>query len=83
MAIDRSTEYAARILIVLNQMFDEDSEHFLDLRKESEDPTAFFHALANIAPNMLYQQITGETPNSLEFNHIANQLCFQYSKIEG
>lgn len=46
---------------------------------KGENPTHFTHALANIAPAHIFNQLTGENKSSLEFNHLANQLCFQYS----
>lgn len=46
-----------------------------------ENLTDFFHALANVMPNMAYNQIMWKKLNALEFNHFANHLCFQYLKI--
>lgn len=46
-----------------------------------ENLTDFFHALANVMPNMTYNQIMWKQLNALEFNHFANRLVFQYSKL--
>ena len=45
---------------------------------DDENMTDFMHALANVAPTMIFNGLTGANKNHLEFNHIANQLCFQY-----
>lgn len=46
-----------------------------------ENLTDFFHALANVMPNMAYNQIMWKKLNALEFNHFANHLVFQYTKL--
>jgi hypothetical protein len=60
---------------------DEDSENYIDPKElqEGDNLTHYIHALANLSPSVVYEQITGEKVNGLEFNHIANRLCFQYS----
>lgn len=65
-------------------MFEEDSENHLDLEQlqEGDNLTHFIHALANLVPAHFYNKITGASENGLSFNHIANQLVFQYSKKE-
>jgi hypothetical protein len=75
-------EYAVKIAAQLQEIFNEGSENYIDLQKLMTDNTAtdFMHALANIVPAMVYNKLTGEELNSLDFNHIANKLCFQYSK---
>jgi hypothetical protein len=73
--------YAAQISTVLSELFDEDSVHYIgDLEKI--DLTQFFHALASAAPARIFNKLTGSNKNLLEFNHIANQLVFQYSNKE-
>jgi hypothetical protein len=66
------------------ELFDEDSESDFHIDQqelqEGDNLTHFFHALANIMPTHLFNKITGDDKNNLEFNHIANQLVFQYSK---
>ncbi|MCY1720184.1 hypothetical protein OU798_07510 [Prolixibacteraceae bacterium Z1-6] len=65
----------------IGSMFEEDSEWNIDQEElmEGDNLTHFFHALANVAPTHLFNQLTGDDKNQLEFNHVANQLCFQYS----
>ncbi len=79
--MEKQFQYAAKLSGAISQCFDEDSEYYIDQKElhEGDNLTHFFHALANITPNMYFSELTGEKMNNLEFNHIANQLCFQYS----
>lgn len=72
-------QYAAKISNCLGELFEEDSQHYLG-KMTDEDLTDFFHALANVVPTSVFNKITGNKKNHLHFNHIANQLVFQYSK---
>lgn len=78
-------DYAVKIMDHLQEMFDENSEstHKIDLAELADDPkkaTAFIHALANIAPTVIYQKLTGEETDMIGFNHTANRLVFQFTK---
>jgi hypothetical protein len=77
----KSTEYAQKILHVLSEINNEDSEHYMDLDELTEDDnlTHFMHALANVAPAFFYKKLTGNEIDMLEFNHLSNRLVFQYS----
>lgn len=81
---EKQLQYAAMLSGKIAEIFDEESEYHIDQEElqEGDNLTHFFHALANIMPNHLYNKITGDDKNNLEFNHIANQLVFQYSKKE-
>jgi hypothetical protein len=76
-------QYAVKILGALNEVFNEDSEYFIGIEelKDQDNLPEFFHALANTVPNMVYEKITGDDKNNLEFNHLANQLCFQFCTV--
>lgn len=84
MKLTKENEYAAKLVQVIWDMFDEDSEseYKIDLEEfeDGENATHFIHALANIAPNIIYGRLTNDHKNSLEFSHLANHLVFQYSK---
>ena len=77
---EKYLQYAAQISGAIGEMFNEDSEWQIDQEElqEGDNLTHFIHALANIAPAHIYNKITSDDKNHLEFNHIANQLCFQY-----
>lgn len=74
--------YAAQIAGVIATLFTDEGDYHIDQDElqEGDNLTHFMHALANLAPTILYNKITGDEKNNLEFNHLANQLCFQYSK---
>jgi hypothetical protein len=78
----KRVEYVDKINAALLSLFDEDSDNFIGHEElnEGDNLTHFMHALANMVPANFYNGITGKNVNILEFNHIANQLCFQYSK---
>lgn len=79
---EKHLQYAAMLSGKIAEIFDEESEYHINQEElqEGDNLTHFFHALANIMPTHLFNKITGDDKNNLEFNHIANQLVFQYSK---
>lgn len=74
-------EYAVIILAHLQEMLSGESENKIDIEELADDKnaTAFFHALANLAPTIIYQKLTGQEVDIVEFNHIANRMCFQFA----
>lgn len=73
--IKKLDNYGIKVMAVLSELFDEDSDNYI----ESPDFTLLFHAISTVAPNVIYKKFTGDDRNNLEFNHLMNQLCFQYS----
>jgi len=69
-------DYAAKINGKLAEIFDENDDFYID--PNEMDVTEFFHALSTVAPCHIFNKFTGQNKNHLEFNHLANQLCFQY-----
>lgn len=78
---EKWTQYAVYIQQAIANMFDEDDENYIGESLEEIDLTQFFHALANAVPTVLFNRLTGNKKSQLEFNHIANQLVFQYTKM--
>lgn len=78
--LEKYEEYTAVILGAIGSMFDEDSEHYIDEDDLAENLTEFFHALSNVAPSLMYSELTGEPTNTLDFNHISNKLIHQYTR---
>jgi len=81
----KKEEYTVKLLSHLQEIFNEDSENFIDINEltEGDNGTDFIHALGNMVPTTFYQRLTGENIGNLEFNHIANRLCFQNSNLVG
>lgn len=77
-------KYAMILKAKIAELFDENNESDLhiDVKEFEKDDnvTHFIHALANVMPCSIYNKLTGDKKNMLDFNHIANHLCFQYSK---
>jgi hypothetical protein len=78
----KEVDYAYKISSKILELFEDEDNYFVDIESEDFDMTAFTHAMATIAPNLIFTKLTRSEQNNLEFNHIANQLCFQYSNIE-
>lgn len=70
---EKIIEYATLITEAITDKMEEDEMDFRYI-----DWTAFIYALSTVAPATMYNKLMGEEKNFLEFNHIANQLCFQY-----
>lgn len=84
--MEKRHEYAAKITGAISEILNnEGSEWHIpssDLLA-GDNLTEFIHALATIAPAHIYKSITGDDSKShLGFNHLANQLCFQYSTLK-
>ncbi|PHR23602.1 MAG: hypothetical protein COA36_16860 [Desulfotalea sp.] len=78
----KEDEFTIKIMSQIAQMFNEDSdcENQISTEDLEKHLTEFTHAMANLAPAMYYNQMTGANVDSLEFNHIANRLCFQFNQ---
>jgi hypothetical protein len=76
--------YAVLIQSQIGEMFQSDTNNYInpeDLQDE-DNLKDFLHALANAMPTTVYSKLTGDDKNMLEFNHVANQLCFEYMSKE-
>ena len=78
--IEKAAKYAALITGKINELFDAENG-ILDLNEvlNDENCTIFFHALANMVPTRFYGRFVDDNITNIDFNHIANKLCFQYS----
>lgn len=77
----KTEEYTTKIIGKLAELFEEESnDFFIDQKElsEGDNMTHFIHALANLAPTFFYAEMTGNTINMLDFNHVANKLVVQY-----
>ncbi|MBF00621.1 hypothetical protein [Flavobacterium coralii] len=82
---NKQHQYTVKILGQLQQLFENGGEHTIapEELKDNANAADFFHALANLAPAVIYNNLTGKKAGSLEFNHIANRLCFQNAHLPG
>ena len=75
-------EYQLKIIAALIEgcFDDEGGDNYISVSemKESKTLSEFFHALANCVPVFFYTQFVDDKVNLLDFNHIANKLCFQF-----
>jgi len=72
--------YSVIISRCLSQLFDKESEYYVDIKNDT-DFTQFIYVLSVSVPANLYNKLTKENVNHLEFNHISNHLVFQFSKL--
>ncbi|QYJ68911.1 hypothetical protein [Flavobacterium litorale] len=79
----KQQEYTVKILGQLQHLFEEASENHIDIKELEDNNNAsdFFHALANLAPAVVYNKLTKNNAGSLDFNQIANRLCFQNAHL--
>ncbi|MCO6147507.1 hypothetical protein [Flavobacterium sp. NRK1] len=75
----RQEEYTLKILDQLQQLFEESNENRINIAdmEDSQSAADFFHALANLAPTVVFSKLTQKEIGTLDFNHIANRLCFE------
>lgn len=73
-------QYTAKINMALASLFDKESDCYIDTEElqEGNNATLFFHALATLAPCYIYNKLGEKEIDALEFNHFANNLCFQF-----
>ena len=67
---------------IADVLSNDENENYIDEDKlqEGDNLTHLIHALSNLMPNLIYASLTGDKKTMLEFNHLANQLCFQYTE---
>ena len=76
-------QYAISLATAIADVLSNDeNENYIDEDKlqEGDNLTHLIHALSNLMPNLIYASLTGDKKTMLEFNHLANQLCFQYTE---
>lgn len=83
MITDNQATYAVKLANQIAAIFDEECENFIDKNDllDENKATDFFHALT-CAAHMFYTSLTGDKVDVLGYNHIANRLILQNSKVE-
>lgn len=80
----KADEYTIKFLDQIQKMFDPESENHisLDELEEGENLKHFLHAISNVVPTYMYGKLTSHETSLLDYNHIANKMCFEFSKME-
>ncbi|MNK40613.1 hypothetical protein D3C87_592630 [compost metagenome] len=75
----KQEEYTLKILEQLQNLFEEENENRINITdlEDNNNAADFFHSLANLAPAVVYSKLTQKEVGSLDFNQLANKLCFQ------
>ena len=81
---EKWVQYAVCLKAHIAEIFEDETSNHIDFSElsDNDNAKAFFHALATAVPASLYNNMTSDNKNHLEFNHLANQLCFEYSKVD-
>lgn len=79
---ERCIQYAVLINDLIAEAVQEGKLNFDVFVEDSEAFKDFIHAFATVAPNQLFNKLTGQEKNNIEFNHLANILCFENSTME-
>ena len=74
-------EYAALIQRAVAEAIENDEQVKEELMVE-ENFKHFLHAFSTVVPCHLFNSVSADKKNHLEFNHIANHLCFELSNIQ-
>lgn len=79
----KETEYAMLIIdTIANELADEESSLHRIGTEVGDNANEFFYALSTLAPLHVYNKLTGEDLDPLEFNHVMNRLIFQFAGKE-
>lgn len=64
-------------------IFKEDCDNFIGKPSEltDDEATMLIHVMANVVPARLYNKLTGDDVDILEFNHNANRLIMQFANM--
>lgn len=79
--MSKENEFAIKLLNKVNELFNEEDEHYIEDSDLAKYTTEFIHAISSLMPNIVYGMLTGYELNLLEFNHLANKLIFQFLKV--
>lgn len=79
----KHVRYGALLVHKITEIISEEgSELNINRIAEEDDLNDFMHALATLMPSSIYTILTDDNVDVLEFNHIANRLCFQFGKAD-
>jgi hypothetical protein len=75
-------QYAILIANQITQMFDEESDNYIDQLdlEEGDNATHFTYALCVLAPTLIVKKFSDQIKDVLDLNQMANRLIFQYER---
>lgn len=76
---DQCLSYAAIITAQIGEMFEPECSNNINIADfdNEENIKDFLYALSTVVPCHLFNKLTGNEKNHLEFNHLCNHLCFE------
>ncbi len=82
--MEKHIEYAIKIREKVLELFEDEYDNSIDINElnDEENLKSFFHALSTVVPCDTFNQMVGDNKHHLEYNQLANSLCFEFSKRE-
>ena len=77
MTEEKQLQYYVKITGALQQIFDKQSEYYIDVFDENFNCNDFIHTLATRVPQIITNNLTDQKSDPLGFNHICNRLILQ------
>jgi hypothetical protein len=74
-------QYVLKLQSQIGEIFQPECENYIDPEdlEKDDNATTFIHALSNCMPFLIYQKLTGEECDLLQFNHNCNRIIVNYS----
>jgi hypothetical protein len=76
---EKDLQYYTKISGALNELFNEDSEYFIDISNEDFDVNKFLYCLGVRVPQMVMYKLTSEKRDPLDYLSIMTRLLLQDS----
>ena len=83
MSEEKQLQYYAKIMTALGNIFNEESECYIDVYDENFSANDFIHVVATRVPHLVFVKLTSNEVDPLEFNHICNKLIMQDREDNG
>lgn len=82
--IKKEEEYAEKLIAAVKEVFNKESEYYIgvDEIRKGNNANAFIHALATLMPTVITNCLLTDSYDMLAFNHLANGLIMEFTKIK-
>jgi hypothetical protein len=74
---EKQFQYYNKIMGALNELFNDESDYYIDVSADEFDGNAFFLVLATRVPQLFFTTLTSNEMDPLAFNHAMNRLIMQ------